>query len=341
MTAAAVTTTRAPRAIEGLVDEQQGTTKVESPRELATRRLKENTVFKVALVTFVVMVVMCMSAPFFAANWAGRGAYEQNLSGNVDIGKGKEAVDLHGVPNIGPGLRTQYTFGSDHLGRDVFIRVLEGGRVSLTIAFGATMIVMILGTLMGTAAGFYKGRLDQVISRYFDFMLAFPSLLLMIALSTALATREGWWIFTRGSIGLPIVVIGFTGMSTLGRIIRSQAYGLAEREYVEAARALGATNGRIMLQHMLPSLLPTLVTWAGLLLGTVLLAEAGLSFLGVGVLPPIPSWGNIIADGRNFYSTAWWVSFFPGLFIALTVLSLNLIGQALEEALDPKALEGR
>jgi peptide/nickel transport system permease protein len=324
------------RAIDELIADEG--TKVESPNELALRRLKENRVGQVAAAVLVSVVVLCLAAPWFEAHWAHRGAADQNLSGSVTLGgKKTEVVNLRGVPVVGPGLRTQYTMGADTLGRDVFMRVLTGGRVSLMIGFGSALITIVLATILGASAGFYKGRFDMVVSRGFDVMLATPSMVLMIAVSVALAQSGGIGFIKRGSATLPMLVIGLFLVPVLGRVVRSQALSLAEKEYVEAARALGAGDGRVIGRHIVPHLTTTIITYAGILVAGNILAESGLSFLGVGVLPPAASWGSIIADGRNYVASSWWISFFPGLMIALTVVSLNLVGEALEEALDPKS----
>ena len=326
------------RAIDDLLPAKGAVAHSESPGQIARRRLREDRTFHVALVVFTAIVVMCFSSSFFEKHWAHTTYSTQDLSGKVGD---QELIDLRGMPKVGPGLRTEYTLGTDPLGRDLFMRVLQGGKISLTIGFGAALLPIIFGVFLGTMAGFMGGRADMIISRTFDVMLGFPGTLFAIALSTALSTGDGFLFIKRGSVMLQILILGFVAIAFFGRIIRSQALSLGEREFVEAARALGAGNMRIMGKHILPHLSSTVLTYSGILIASLILAEAGLSFLGVGVLPPMPSWGNIIADGKIFYSTAWWVAFFPGLFIMITVLSLNLIGQSLEEALDPKSIGGK
>ena len=345
MSAAANTGPRGPLPLQGALVKngvgdlvkETGTTS-ESPTQLAISRLKENRLAQVAAVIFIVMVLLCLSVGFMESHWAGRSAYEANLSGTMDQGgKGVEVVDIHGIPGVGPGFRKEYTLGADYLGRDVFMRVLRGGGVSLMVGLGAAIITTVLGLAIGIAAGFFGGRIDAFISRTLDVLIAFPALVFAIALSTALASSGGFLFIKRGSPMLPLLIIGVLGAFPFARIIRAKAMELAGQEFVEAARALGAGNVRIMVNEMLPHLTTTVITWFGLIVSANIIAEAGLSFLGVGVLPPTPSWGNIISDGRIFYSTAWWISLFPGLMIAITVLSLNIVGEALEEALDPKS----
>lgn len=309
----------------------------ESPMQLAKRRLSENRVAQVAAVIFVTILMLCMATPLFEAHWAGRTATEQNLGGKVTMhGKQVEVVGLDGIPNVGPGFRKEYTLGADALGRDVFMRVLEGGKVSLTIGIGAAIITSILGMAIGTAAGYFRAKTDAVISRVLDILIAFPSTIFAIALSTSLASSGGIGFIKRGSPTLPLLVIGLLGSFGFARVVRSKAIELGSREFVEAARAMGAGHWRIMTHEMLPHLTSLIITWFGLLVSANIIAEAGLSFLGVGVLPPVPSWGNIIADGRIFYSTAGWISLMPGFAIIAVVLSLNLVGEAVEEAFDPK-----
>ncbi len=328
------------RAIDDIISSDPtgtGARGPESPMRTAWIRLRENRFALVSFTTFMMIFVLCIGSGWFAGNWAGRTASEQNINGRVGSGdKAKEVVNKTGIPSVGPGFRREYTMGSDALGRDVFMRVLEGGKVSLTIGLGSAVITLVLGTLIGTAAGFYGGRVDMIASRVIDVMLAFPAIVFAITLSTALATGDGFWFIKRGSISLPLLVIGVGGCFYFARIVRAKALELAAREFVEAARALGASNKRIMARHMVPHLSTLIITYSGIIVSANIIAEAGLSFLGVGVLPPIPSWGNMIADGRIFYSTAWWIAFFPGLMIMLTVLSLNLFGEAVEEAFDPK-----
>lgn len=321
----------------GMREQSTVGTAAESPMQLARRRLAQNRMAQIAAVIFAVIVVMCMSAPLFEQHWAGRTATEQNLGGTITVnGKQVEVVGLDGIPNVGPGLRRQYTLGADALGRDVFMRVLQGGKVSLTIGIGAAIITSILGMAIGTAAGYFRNKTDAVISRILDILIAFPSTIFAIALSTSLASSGGIGFIKRGSPTLPLLVIGLLGSFGFARVVRSKAIELGSREFVEAARAMGAGHWRIMTNEMLPHLTSLIITWFGLLVSANIIAEAGLSFLGVGVLPPTPSWGNIISDGRIFYSTAGWISMAPGLAIIAVVLSLNLVGEGVEEAFDPK-----
>lgn len=332
------TSLRAPRSLVSKASQHDDlATQSESPTQLAVRRFKANRIAMVSLAAFMLICGLAIATPWFEQHWAGRSAIEQNLDGSVVIdGKKIEVVKLNGIPAIGPGLRKDYTFGADGLGRDVFIRSLAGGSVSLRVGLGATMICIIAGTLIGLVGGYYGGRVDKVLAYVVDVMIAFPFMLFAIALSAAIATSGQIGPISASSILVPTMLLG--GLSSFGfsRIMRATTKELAGKEYVEAARALGSDDRRIMFVHLLPHLVPTIITYSGILLAAMILGEAGLSFLGVGVMPPTPSWGNLIADGRAFYATAWWIAGAGGLFVMATVLCVNLIGEALEEAFDPK-----
>lgn len=309
----------------------------DSPTRLAVRRFSENRIAIVSLVAFVLLISMTIASPWFESHWAHRTATEQNLDGSINIkGSQVEVVNLQGVPAVGPGLRREYTFGSDALGRDVFMRALVGGSVSLRIGIGATVMCIVLGTLIGLLGGFYSGRVDKALTYVVDVMIAFPFMLFAIALSAAIAASGKIGPFSASSIMVPTLLLGVLSSFGFSRIMRATAKELANKEYIEAARALGSGDRRIMFVHLLPHLVPTIITYAGILMASMILGEAGLSFLGMGVQPPTPSWGNLIADGREFYASAWWIAGAGGLFVMVTVLCANLIGEALEEAFDPK-----
>ncbi|MBC7460733.1 MAG: ABC transporter permease [Thermoleophilia bacterium] len=323
--------------IRGRQFEADTMTVIESPMQKAYRSFRENTVAMVALVGLVGIFLLAACAPLFATHWAHRGATQQNLAGYVTTnGKKTEVVDLQGMPNVGPGLRRSYTFGADALGRDVFVRALVGASVSLRVGVGATIICIVFGTLIGLVSGFYGGRVDKLLSYIVDVMIAFPFLLFAIAFSAAIAATGKIGPLSSTSIMVPLLMLGVLGAFGFSRLMRSNTLELAEKEYVEAARALGGDDKRIMFVHVLPHLMPTIITYSGILLAGMILGEAGLSFLGVGVAPPTPSWGNLIADGKAYYSTAWWIAGAGGIFVMATVLCANLVGEGLEEALDPK-----
>ncbi len=220
----------------------------------------------------------------------------------------------------------QHWLGTDQLGRDVLSRMLYGARISMAVGFVSVGIAVLLGTLIGTVAGYYGGRVDELLMRFVDLMLNFPRLFLLLTLIALL----------RPSIWVIMAVIGFTGWMGLARLVRGEILSLREREFVQGARALGAADARIMGKHILPNALVPVLVSATLGVAGAILTESGLSFLGLGVQPPTPSWGNILIDGKANIELAWWLSAFPGLAILVTVLAYNLLGEGLRDALDPR-----
>ncbi|MBI4529233.1 MAG: ABC transporter permease [Deltaproteobacteria bacterium] len=220
----------------------------------------------------------------------------------------------------------EHPLGTDQLGRDVLARLLYGSRVSLAVGFVAVGIATAIGILLGSLAGFHGGWVDAFIMRFVDLMLTFPRFFLLL---TVLA-------FLQPSIWTIMVVIGVTGWMGVARLVRAEFLSLKEREFVKSAQALGAPNRRIMLRHILPNSLAPVLVSATLGVAGAVLTESGLSFLGLGVQPPTPSWGNILNDGKANIEIAWWLSLFPGVAILITVLSYNLLGEGLRDALDPR-----
>jgi peptide/nickel transport system permease protein len=232
----------------------------------------------------------------------------------------------------------KHLFGVDPLGRDVFARVLYGARVSLLVAFVATGLSMIVGVTLGMVAGYFRGAVDMSISRLIDILLAFPILLLALGLATACSLGHGCF---GGALkpGLVVVifVIAFVNWTYIARIVRGQVLSLREKEFVEAARSLGASNSRIIFREILPNLVAPIIVYATLIIPQNILFEAALSFLGAGVQPPTASWGAMLADATTIYNVAWWYMVFPGAALLLTVLAFNLVGDGLQDALHPKA----
>ncbi len=306
------------------------------PWRLAGRRLRRN---KVALFfggLFLLIVVLCLLAPVYASDVAHTSPSFGNLTGTVNVGgKTENIVSLTGIP-IGPTWHSHYFLGADEQGRDVAVRLLYGGRNSLEVGIVATLITMIFGTLAGLAAGYFRGLADGVIRAILDVIWAYPAVLLGVTLGTVLAV---------GSIGplhgtnlmVPAVVIGFVYIPYVAKPIRGQVLGLREREFVDAARQQGLSHTRIMWSEILPNLSSTIVVFVPLILANAILLEAGLTFLGAGVQPPNASWGTMITDGIGLIPAAFHLVMVPGIMLVLAVLSVNVFGDGLRDALDPRA----
>ncbi len=233
-----------------------------------------------------------------------------------------DGLTLDGAP-LPPSKR--FWMGTDLLGRDLYTRIVYGARTSLIIGIAANAVAVLIGTFFGTVAGCVGGWVGNAIMRFTDLMMAFPALLLAIALSAIL--QPSLWIVA--------LVIALVNWVQTARVMYTQTCGLMEREFIEATRALGAARPRIVLRHIVPHLVPNILVWTTLGISVTVLLEATLSFLGVGVQPPTPSWGNIIFESQSYFLTAPWLVFFPGVAILLVALAFNLVGDGLRDALDP------
>ena len=319
-----------------------------SPWALARRRLLRNRTAMAMLGVLVLIVLLCLAAPFYAHHVAHTDPFESNLDGTTIV-DGKRVPVMQesssglglGVTPIGPTWDPEHYFlGADNQGRDVAARLLYGGRNSLLIGSAAALLACLLGTLVGLAAGFFGGSVDGVLSRALDVVWAFPVYLLAICLSTVLLTRGlsfGPFRLEAGSLLLPIAIIGIVYVPYAARSIRGEALALREREFVEAAVGLGASNWRLLWSDFLPNVVTTVIVLLPLLIAIAMLTESALSFLSIGVQPPDASWGTIILDGQGLLYTRPAVAIAPGIAIAITVLALNVLGDGIRDALDPRA----
>ena len=220
----------------------------------------------------------------------------------------------------------EYVLGTDSLGRDIFSRLIWGGQVSLKVGFVAVGIATVIGLMLGAVAGYYGGFTDSAIMRFCDLMLCFPSMFLILAV-IAILEPSVWNV---------MIVIGLTSWMGVARLVRAEFISLKNRDFTLAARALGASDMRIILRHLLPNSMAPVLVAATLGVGGAILTESALSFLGLGVQPPMSTWGAMLADGKDYLTRAWWLTLYPGLAILVTVLSYNLMGEGLRDALDPR-----
>lgn len=269
------------------------------------RRFASNRSAVVALLVLLVIVVPCAAAPLFAPS---------DPTAQPDI------IALQSLP---PSL--SHPFGTDNFSRDILSRVLYGGRLSLAVALLATLVSVTLGTAFGAVAGFAGGVVETVMMRLLDTLMSIPRLLILIAIFST------WRQLPLVSI---VIIIGFTGWYGLSRVVRGQVLAIKGQDFVASAQALGAGRARILLRHVLPNVLTPVIVAAALGVGHVILLEAGLSYLGIGVPQPAPSWGNLILDGTE--ANLWWMYFFPGIAMVSTVMVVNVLGEALRHALEPR-----
>jgi len=300
-----------------------------SPTQLFWRRFRQDKLAMVALGFVILIVFVAILAPLIVKIVGTPNPQTTNA----------DLTDDFGQP-LGP--RAGHPFGVDKLGRDVFSRTIYGSRVSLEVAFIATALIVIIGVTMGLLAGYYRGALDTLLTRAMDLLLAFPVLVLAIGIGVACSGKDGC---AGGLIqpGLTVVifVITLTTWPYMARIVRGQVLSLREKEFVEASRSLGASNNRIMFRDILPNLVAPIIVYSSLFIPANILLEAALSFLGVGVQPPTASWGEMLSEAVSNFDTAWWFMLYPGLALLLTVLAFNLVGDGLQDALNPKGTKSR
>jgi peptide/nickel transport system permease protein len=294
-----------------------------SPLQLFWRRFRQDRVALVSLAFIALLIVMAIAAPLVVKLLGLPGPDVQNSN----------LTNQFGSP-LGPSLA--HPFGVDQLGQDVASRVIYGTRVSLIVGLLGTAIATLLGTVVGLLAGFYGGWIDTVLSRFIDVVLAIPVLLLGLGLGAACEVRGCLGGHVQSGLGVIIFLIALVNWTYIARIVRGRVLSLREQEFVEAARSQGASGARIMGREILPNLLAPIVVYSSLLIPQNILLEAALSFLGVGVRPPTASWGQMIAAATPIFNTAWWYMVFPGIALLLTVLAFNLLGDGLQDALNPR-----
>jgi peptide/nickel transport system permease protein len=310
------------------------------PWRLGLRRLRRNKVALAFGLLFVLLVLACLAAPLWAKHVAHTTATENHLSETIEKdGETVNVVGFDGVP-IGPTWQGEFFLGADRNGRDIMVRLLYGGRNSLLIGVAAAFMTTLLSIAFGLVAGYFRGWTDGVIRAGLDIIWSFPVIILGVALGVALALgglQLGPISISGDSLLIPILIIGVVYIPYMARPIRGQVLSLREKEFVEAARAQGARPLRIMFSEVLPNLSSTILVFFTLLIANAILLEAALSFLGAGVRAPNPSWGTMIDEGVDRIATAPHLAIVPGVMLVLTVLSLNVFGDGVRDALDPRA----
>ena len=303
--------------------EGEGDVAAKSPLQLFWRRFRQDRVALAALGFIVFLVIIAIAAPLVVDVLGLPSPNTQNLN----------LTDAFGSP-LGPS--SAHPFGVDQLGEDVMSRVIYGARVSLIVGIVGTAIATVIGVSLGVMAGFYRGWVDTAFSRVTDVVLSIPILLLGLGIGAACSVRGCLGGAVQPGLGELLFLISLASWTYMYRIVRGLVLSLREREFVEASRALGASNARIMFREILPNLVAPIIVYATLLIPLNILLEAALSFLGVGIRPPTASWGQMIAAATPIFNTAWWYMVFPGIALLLTVLAFNLLGDGLQDALNPR-----
>jgi peptide/nickel transport system permease protein len=282
--------------------------------QLTWMRLRSDKVSMIALAVILIMVILAIAAPAIAA-----------LTGHpVDMAYVNSGENADGNP-VPPGTNG-FLLGTDSTGRDLLVRILYGARISLFVGIVTTLIATVLGVAVGLIAGYFGGIIDTVLARFTDAVLAFPYIVLALALAAVFGP----------SLTIIVVMITFFSWAGIARIVRGQTLSIKEKEYIEAARSLGAGPFRIMFFDILPNLLAPVLVIATLYIPNAVVFEATLSYLGLGVQAPTPSWGNMLSDAQNFYQVAWWYLVFPAVALLITTLAFNLLGDGIRDAMDPR-----
>lgn len=297
------------------------------------------------LVFLMLLVLICAAAPLYATYVSGQDPFASNIDGMISLGGNDVAVmqpdpSGFGVTPIGPTWHGQYFLGSDSQGRDVMERLLYGGRSSLLIATLGTLLCLTVAGIIGLVAGFAGGIVDAVLARVLDVLWAFPIYFLAVSLSVVLlnqSTQIGPITISAGSLALPILIMGVLYVPYVARPVRGQVLSLARTDFVLAARALGVPPWRILIRDILPNVTTTLIVFVPIMMALIMLTESALSFLSLGVQAPNASWGTIIEDGQTMLYTRPLVAIAPGVCIVLCVLALNVLGDGVRDALDPRA----
>ena len=281
--------------------------------QLTWRRLRGDKVAMISIAVIIIMVVLAIIAPVFASITGHPPNTAYPIQGENEVGN-----------PIGPGVNG-FWLGTDSTGRDLFVRILYGARISLFVGVVTTALATVVGVAVGLIAGYFGGIIDTVLARFTDAVLAFPYVILGLALAVVFGP----------SLTIILAVIAFFSWAAIARIVRGQTLAIKEKEYIEAARSLGAGPFRIMFIDILPNLLAPVLVVATLLIPNAVVFESTLSYLGLGIQPPTASWGNMLADASNFYQVAWWYLLFPALFLLVTTLAFNLLGDGIRDAMDP------
>ncbi|MGH2730761.1 MAG: ABC transporter permease [Actinomycetota bacterium] len=297
-----------------------------TPWQLFWARFRQDKVALVGVGVIIMLVVVAIAAPYIARSLIGHGPNQLFRD---------TMLDDFGLPK---GPNSEFFFGADHSGRDLFVRVLYGARTSLLVAVAATGVSVLIGVTLGMLAGYHRGWVDALISRLIDIVLSLPLLLFAIGISAACGiSNEGCLGGTiKPGLSLVIFIIALFSWPYIARIVRGNTLSIREKEFIEASRSLGAGTGSIMVREVLPNLVAPIIVYATLIIPNNIIFESALSFLGVGVPQTIPSWGRMLAEAADLFEVAPWMMIFPGVALVLTTLAFNLVGDGLRDALDPR-----